>query len=86
MHAWWLSECPSGKVIYTTNAIESVSMSLRMISKSWGCFPSDEAFQNPPLSSTRPRARTAREDARTGRRQGAFMLTSMLPCDKRINP
>jgi transposase-like protein len=43
MHAWWLSECPSGKVIYTTNAIESVSMSLRMISKSWGCFPSDEA-------------------------------------------
>jgi putative transposase len=31
------------KVIYTTNAIESVNMSLRKISKSRASFPSDEA-------------------------------------------
>lgn len=32
------------KVIYTTNAIESVNMSLRKISKTRGAFPSDEAL------------------------------------------
>ena len=32
------------KVIYTTNAIESVNMSLRKITKSRGSFPSDEAL------------------------------------------
>ncbi len=31
------------KVIYTTNAIESVNMSLRKITKNRGSFPSDEA-------------------------------------------
>ncbi|TAJ91947.1 IS256 family transposase [bacterium] len=32
------------KVIYTTNAIESVNMSLRKITKNRGAFPSDEAL------------------------------------------
>lgn len=32
------------KVIYTTNAIESVNMSLRKVSKNRGSFPSDEAL------------------------------------------
>jgi putative transposase len=32
------------KVIYTTNAIESVNMSLRKIIKNRGSFPSDEAL------------------------------------------
>ncbi|NHR07237.1 IS256 family transposase [Chromobacterium haemolyticum] len=32
------------KVIYTTNAIESVNMSLRKLSKNRGSFPSDEAL------------------------------------------
>ena len=32
------------KVIYTTNAIESVNMSLRKITKNRGPFPSDEAL------------------------------------------
>lgn len=32
------------KVIYTTNAIESVNMSLRKVTKSRGSFPSDEAL------------------------------------------
>ncbi len=32
------------KVIYTTNAIESVNMGLRKITKSRGSFPSDEAL------------------------------------------
>ncbi len=32
------------KVIYTTNAIESLNMSLRKISKNRGSFPSDEAL------------------------------------------
>ncbi|WP_435626938.1 IS256 family transposase [Candidatus Ferrigenium straubiae] len=32
------------RVIYTTNAIESVNMSLRKITKNWGSFPSDEAL------------------------------------------
>jgi hypothetical protein len=32
------------KVIYTTNAIESVNMSLRKITKNFGSFPSDEAL------------------------------------------
>ena len=32
------------KVIYTTNAIESVDMSLRKITKNRGSFPSDEAL------------------------------------------
>ena len=32
------------RVIYTTNAIESVNMSLRKITKSRGSFPSDEAL------------------------------------------
>jgi transposase-like protein len=32
------------KVIYTTNAIESVNMSLRKITKNRGSFPSDEAL------------------------------------------
>lgn len=32
------------KVIYTINAIESVNMSLRKITKSRGPFPSDEAL------------------------------------------
>ncbi|MDD5057198.1 MAG: IS256 family transposase [Sideroxydans sp.] len=32
------------KVIYTTNAIESVNMGLRKVSKSRGSFPSDEAL------------------------------------------
>lgn len=32
------------KVIYTTNAIESVNMSLRKLTKSRGSFPSDEAL------------------------------------------
>ena len=32
------------KVIYTTNAIESVKMSLRKITKNRGSFPSDEAL------------------------------------------
>ena len=31
------------KVIYTTNAIESVNMSLRKVSKNRGSFPSDDA-------------------------------------------
>ena len=31
-------------VIYTTNAIESVNMSLRKITKNRGSFPSDEAL------------------------------------------
>ncbi len=32
------------KVIYTTNAIESVNMSLRKITKNCGSFPSEEAL------------------------------------------
>ncbi len=32
------------RIIYTTNAIESVNMSLRKVSKSRGSFPSDEAL------------------------------------------
>ena len=32
------------KVIYTTNAIESVAMSLRKITKNRGSFPSDDAL------------------------------------------
>lgn len=32
------------KVIYTTNAIESVHMSLRKITKNRGSFPSDDAL------------------------------------------
>lgn len=32
------------KVIYTTNAIESVNMSLRKLTKNRGSFPSDEAL------------------------------------------
>ena len=32
------------RVIYTTNAIESVNMSLRKITKNCGSFPSDEAL------------------------------------------
>ena len=32
------------KVIYTTNAIESVNMSLRKVTKNRGSFPSDEAL------------------------------------------
>jgi putative transposase len=32
------------RVIYTTNAIESVSMSLRKITKNGGSFPNDEAL------------------------------------------
>ena len=32
------------KVIYTTNAIESVNMSLRKITKNRGSFPNDEAL------------------------------------------
>jgi putative transposase len=31
-------------VIYTTNAIESVNMSLRKVTKSRGSFPSDDAL------------------------------------------
>ena len=31
------------RIIYTTNAIESVNMSLRKVSKSRGAFPNDEA-------------------------------------------
>jgi transposase-like protein len=31
-------------VIYTTNAIESVNMSLRKLTKNRGSFPSDEAL------------------------------------------
>jgi putative transposase len=31
------------KIIYTTNAIESVNMSLRKVTKSRGSFPTDEA-------------------------------------------
>jgi transposase-like protein len=34
----------AGKVIYTTNAIESVNMSLRKLTKNRGSFPSDEAL------------------------------------------
>lgn len=34
------------KVIYTTNAIESVNMSLRKLTKNGGPFPSNEAFTN----------------------------------------
>jgi len=32
------------QIIYTTNAIESVNMSLRKVTKSRGSFPSDEAL------------------------------------------
>ena len=32
------------KIIYTTNAIESVNMSLRKVTKNRGAFPSDEAL------------------------------------------
>lgn len=32
------------KVIYTTNAIESVNMSLRKVTKSRGSFPNDDAL------------------------------------------
>ena len=32
------------KVIYTTNAIESVNMGLRKLSKNWDSFPSDETL------------------------------------------
>jgi putative transposase len=32
------------KIIYTTNAIESVNMSLRKLIKNRGSFPSDEAL------------------------------------------
>ena len=32
------------KVIYTTNAIESVNMSLRKVTRSRGSFPNDEAL------------------------------------------
>lgn len=32
------------RIIYTTNAIESVNMSLRKITKNRGSFPSDEAI------------------------------------------
>ena len=32
------------RIIYTTNAIESVNMSLRKITKNRGAFPSDEAL------------------------------------------
>ena len=32
------------KVIYTTNAIESMNMSLRKVTKNRGSFPNDEAM------------------------------------------
>jgi transposase-like protein len=32
------------KVIYTTNAIESLNFSLRKLLKSWGAFPTDESI------------------------------------------
>ena len=32
------------RIIYTTNAIESVNMSLRKVTKSRASFPRDEAF------------------------------------------
>jgi putative transposase len=32
------------KVIYTTNAVESVNMSLRKLTKNRGSFPSDDAL------------------------------------------
>ncbi len=32
------------RIIYTTNAIESVNMSLRKITKNWGSFPNDDAL------------------------------------------
>lgn len=35
------------KVIYTTNAIESVNMGLRKITRNRGSFPSDEALLKP---------------------------------------
>lgn len=35
---------PFWRIIYTTNAIESVNMSLRKITKNRGAFPSDEAL------------------------------------------
>ena len=42
------------KLIYTTNAIESVNMSLRKITKSRGSFPSDEALHNISRKWTMP--------------------------------
>jgi len=33
-----------GRVIYTTNAIESLNMSLRKVTKTRGSFPNDEAL------------------------------------------
>jgi putative transposase len=42
--SWWASEAPEiRKVIYTTNAIESVNFSLRKITKTRASFPNDEA-------------------------------------------
>ena len=39
-------DCPPEirRIIYTTNAIESVNMSLRKVTKSRGSFPNDEAL------------------------------------------
>jgi transposase-like protein len=39
-------------VIYTTNAIESVNMSLRKITKTRGSFPTDEAVLQIVLPGT----------------------------------
>ena len=42
------------KVIYTTNAIESVNMSLRKLTKNRGSFRSDEALRNISMKWSMP--------------------------------
>ncbi len=46
--AFKMFSCPPEirKAIYTTNAIESVNMSLRKVTKNRGSFPSDESINN----------------------------------------
>lgn len=56
------------KVIYTTNAIESVNMSLRKITKNRGSFPSDEALLKLFYLALRNISKNRRCRSVTGRR------------------
>ena len=57
------------KVIYTTNAIESVNMSLRKVTKSRGSFPNDEALIKLYYLARATSARSGRCRFRTGKQR-----------------
>jgi hypothetical protein len=74
------------KVIYTTNAIESLNMSLRKVTKARGSFPNDEAVSKLLYLAAQPRQEVDQAGARVEGRAQSLRHHLRQPLAGQLSP